>query len=153
MMQKKYSPDFDVDVVIIGAGLSGCLLAHAILMRTPTLKVLLVDNNPALHASISHPGFDARSIALSAGSCDLLDALDLWQALKNKVTNIDDIHIFECGGWGMLDLKRQQDAFGVVAPLSVMGELLTDKLKQYVQLTRLYNVNLSTLRQYREHVI
>ncbi|AGH82082.1 2-octaprenyl-6-methoxyphenol hydroxylase [Psychromonas sp. CNPT3] len=152
-MQKKHSPDFDVDIVIIGAGISGCILAHAILKQSPALNVLLVDNNSPLENAANHPGFDARSIALSAGSCDILEALDLWSPLKNKVTNIDDIHIFERAGWGMLDLMRKQDAFGVVAPLSTMGQLLTLKLKEHSQLTRLYNVNLAALDQHREHVI
>ncbi len=151
-MQKKHSFDFDVDIVIVGAGMSGCLLAHALLMNIPKLNVLLIDNNPQLIGTTMHPGFDARSIALSAGSCDILDALGLWHTLKNKVTHIEDIHIFERGGWGMLDLPRQKDVFGAVVELQVMGKVLADKLKGYAQLTRLYSVSLTSLEPHREHI-
>ncbi|WP_413692680.1 hypothetical protein [Psychromonas sp. KJ10-2] len=76
------------DVVIVGAGMSGSLLALTLLTQNPQLKVLLLDENAQRLESIQekefeyHPSFDARCIALNAGSVDILSGLSLWGILK-----------------------------------------------------------------------
>ena len=69
------------DVVIVGAGMSGSLLALSLLTKNALLKVLLLDENPERVETerISNPSFDARCIALNAGSVEVLDNLSLWK--------------------------------------------------------------------------
>ena len=154
-MVKKRSLQTDCDIVIVGAGMSGCLLAYAILKLSPSLKVVLVDDNPEKLSKGSHPGFDARSIALNAGSCELLDELGLWAELQEKAQAIEDIHISDRGYLGALDLQRNniRQAFGYVVELQDVGLVIGKYLAQYKQLTRLYNSRLITIEKQAEQVV
>ena len=154
-MVKKNSLQMDCDIVIAGAGMSGCLLAYAILKLSPSLKVVLLDDNPEKLSKGSHPGFDARSIALNAGSCELLDELGLWAELRKKAQPIEDIHISDRGCLGMLDLQRNNilQAFGYVAELQDIGLVISKHLAQYKQLRRLYNSRLLTIEKQAGQVV
>lgn len=130
------------DIAIVGGGMTGSLLAYAILTLSPELNVVLIDDNEA-HLSIEagkgkHPGFDARSIALSIGSCKLLDELGLWDTVKSKAQAIEHIDISDRGHWGMLTLIPEAGVFGYVVELQDIGELLARKLSLFKSLTRLY---------------
>ena len=154
-MINKQTTATDYDVVIVGAGIAGSLLSHAILQRSPTLNILLIDNNPQQIEPARHPGFDARSIALSAGSCELLDDLGLWSALKEKAQAIDDIHISDRGHIGALDLIKNESElpFGYVVELQNVGEIINRQLAKYAQLTRLYSTSLKAIEKTVEHAI
>ncbi len=154
-MVKKMPQQTDYDIVIVGAGMSGCLLAYGILKLSPSLKIVLLDDNPEKLNKDSHPGFDARSIALSAGSCELLDELELWAELKGKAQAIDDIHISDRGYLGALDLQRsnKRQAFGYVVELQDVGLVLDKHLAQYKQLKRLYSSRLTTIEKQAEQVL
>ena len=154
-MTNKQITSTDYDVVIVGAGIAGSILSHAILQRSPALNILLIDNNPQQVESIRHPGFDARSIALSAGSCALLDDLGLWPLLKEKAQAIDDIHISDRGHIGALDLiKNECDLpFGYVVELQNVGDIINRQLAKYSQLTRMYNTRLQTIEKQTEQAI
>ena len=154
-MTDKQTFSTDYDVVIVGAGIAGSFLSHAILQKSPTLNILLIDNNPEQLEKSRHPGFDARSIALSAGSCELLDDLGLWSVLQEKAQAIDDIHISDRGHRGVLDLiKKEEDTpFGYVVELQNVGEIINHQLAKYPQLTRLYNTCLVSLEKQTEQVL
>ncbi|WP_415224930.1 2-octaprenyl-6-methoxyphenyl hydroxylase [Psychromonas sp.] len=150
----------DYDLLIVGAGMAGCLLAYAVLKLSPSLNVVLLDDNPEGLNKGVHPGFDARSIALSAGSCDLLDELGLWAELKGSAQAIEDIHISDRGFFGALDLPRnhastkyKNQAFGFVIELQDVGLLLDKHLSQYKQLTRLYNTHLLAIEKQAQQVV
>ncbi|MCG6201016.1 2-octaprenyl-6-methoxyphenyl hydroxylase [Psychromonas antarctica] len=150
----------DFDLIIIGAGMSGSLLAYALLALSPSLKLALLDDNPEGLKKGIHPGFDARCIALNAGSCALLDELGLWSVLQDKAQAIDDIHISDRGHWGALELPRsplfvdnKPQAFGVVIALQDIGLVLNKRLSQYKQLTRLYNCELTAIEKQAEQVV
>lgn len=143
----------DYDIVIVGGGISGCLLAYAILHFSPALRVVLIDDNPEKLETGSHPGFDARSLALSAGSCDLLDKLGLWGALRDKAQPIDDIDISDRGHFGALALpKKEKKPFGHVIELQDIGAVIEQQLAKYPQLTRLYNTTISVIEKYQDNV-
>jgi len=135
--------------------MSGCLLAYAILKLSPSLNVMLIDENPQQAASTSHPGFDARSIALSAGSCQLLEQLDLWAELKEQAQAIDDIHISDLGYGGAVDLSGKHNAqpFGYVVALQNIGRLLTKQLAACPQLTRRYESRFIAIEKQPEQLI
>lgn len=132
------------DIVIVGAGMSGCLLALAIIKQSPALKVVLIDDNPEQVDKGAHPGFDARSIALSAGSCALLDELGLWATLQQNAQPIDDIHISDRGNLGIVNLEKAGSnlPFGFVVELQYVGLILQQQLARFPQVKRFYNSTL-----------
>ncbi|MFT6928352.1 MAG: 2-octaprenyl-6-methoxyphenol hydroxylase [Psychromonas sp.] len=142
----------DYDVVIVGAGIVGSLLAYALLKRSPTLRVVLVDENPqpnSVSKNFTHPGFDARSIALSAGTCDILDDLGFWAAIKDHAQPIEDIHISDRGCFGALDLcsEDKHRAFGYVLELHQIGSALNKQLDKLKQLTRFYGTRITNIEK------
>jgi 2-octaprenyl-6-methoxyphenol hydroxylase len=83
---------FDYDIVIIGGGPVGMALALA--LRESDASVLLLEAR-GLPAKTE----DSRPLALSHGSCLILQRLGVWQALPD-VTPITTIHISNRGGFG-----------------------------------------------------
>ncbi|MEI6897536.1 MAG: 2-octaprenyl-6-methoxyphenyl hydroxylase [Psychromonas sp.] len=139
--------DQKVDVVIVGAGMSGCLLALAIAKKSPALSIALIDDNPQKVGKAGHSGFDARSIALSAGSCLLLQDLNLWDSLVQKAQPIDDIHISDRGHLGMVNLEKTSShlPFGFVVELQSVGLVLQQQLALFSQIKRFYNSSLTAM--------
>ena len=152
-------PPRSCDIVIVGAGIVGCLLAYAILKSSPSLNVVLIDDNPKLLpeqlSKSTHPSFDARSIALSAGSCSLLSELGLWENLQKNAQVIGDIDISDRGHWGAATLKaaKSAQAFGYVVELQNIGQAVVAALAQYKQLTRYYDSHLISVDKQLEQVI
>ncbi|MGL4475401.1 MAG: 2-octaprenyl-6-methoxyphenyl hydroxylase [Shewanella sp.] len=115
------------DLVIVGGGMTGALLALALRSLTPA-KIALVE---AQTVSSQHPGFDARSIALSRGSVEQLKRWHLWSNLAPNATAIADIHVSDRGHFGMTHLAAAQfgcDSFGHVLGLEDAGRQLQQAL-------------------------
>jgi len=79
----------DFDVLIAGGGLVGGSLAIA--MASTNCRVGLVEAVP--HDSQAQPSFDDRTIALSRGSCRILDGLGIWSKIADTVWNDVDRQI------------------------------------------------------------
>lgn len=142
------------DIVIVGAGMAGCLLALAISKQSPKLSIMLLDDNPERVTKGAHPGFDARSIALSAGSCQLLDQLGLWGPLLQNAQPIDDIHISDRGNLGIVELEKStaNTPFGFVVELQNVGQVLQQQLGLYSQIKRLHNTSLISITKQQQQV-
>jgi len=157
-MDKNSARPSDYDVVIIGAGIVGCLLAYALLKRSPTLRVALVDENRSpreANKTFIHPGFDARSIALSAGTCDILDELGFWADIQAHGQPIEDIHISDRGSFGTLDLRSENEhqAFGYVVELHQIGSALNKQLDKLTQLTRFYETRIAKIEKQSQQTL
>jgi len=87
--------EYDVDILIIGGGLIGHALMRA-LSPYPFHTVLVDDRAIIPNAST----FDARNIALSNASIQILKALKVWPLLAEKVTLIEKIHVSEKHAFG-----------------------------------------------------
>ena len=115
-----------VDVAIVGGGMSGAVLALSLAaLRGPTgapLQILLLEASaPELNA---HPGFDARAIALSAGTCEALERHGLWSRFAPHCAPITDIHVSDRGHSGQARLSAAEyglPALGQVIELSAAG--------------------------------
>lgn len=120
-----------VDVAIIGGAMTGATLALAISKLTNNaVKIALIEAKSINH---EHQGFDARSIALSYGSCALLDKLGLWQDFSSFATAINHIHVSDTGHAGMMhfDAKDENLPFlGQVIELADAGQALYQKLAE-----------------------
>lgn len=87
---------FECDVLIIGGGLVGSILAIAF-SRVGLRTVLIEARDPR---ELQQPSFDDRSTALANGSQRILDGLGLWETLVRGAEPIRSIHISECGRFG-----------------------------------------------------
>jgi len=110
--------ELTADVVIIGGGLAGSTLAHA-LSQTPLSIVLVEARDPS---QLQQPSFDDRATALANGSKRILDTLDLWDAVSRDATPISSIHISERGRFGAARIVAAEE--GVAA----LGYLLENRI-------------------------
>ena len=136
------------DVVIVGAGMSGTLLALSLLKQNNLLNVLLLDENPKrvenesvntsnIHSSNSvnpnptkNPSFDARCIALNAGSVDILNGLGLWGDIKADGQAIEKIQVSDKGYFGAVDLipDAKDAAFGYVVRIKTCWSRISESV-------------------------
>ncbi|MGS3136901.1 2-octaprenyl-6-methoxyphenyl hydroxylase [Aeromonas sanarellii] len=115
-----------VDVAIVGGGMSGAVLALSLAaLKGPDaapLQILLLEASaPELNL---HPGFDARAIALSAGTCEALARHGLWPRFAPHCAPITDIHVSDRGHCGQARLSAAEyglAALGQVIELSAAG--------------------------------
>ncbi|ENY72809.1 2-octaprenyl-6-methoxyphenyl hydroxylase [Aeromonas diversa] len=115
------------DVAIVGGGMSGACLALA-LSRLP-LRVALLE--AALPDVAQHPAFDARAIALSAGSVDALSRHGIWPLLAPQAEPITRIHVSDAGHLGQVRLAASDyrlPALGQVIELTAAGRALQQAL-------------------------
>jgi len=121
----------EFDVIINGGGMAGATLAwgiNAILGEDHALKIAIIEASSNDNA---HAGFDARVIALSYGSRQILEQLGLWQDYKSLVTPIDKISITDRHHFGhtnILPKEHNVENLGYVVELVDSGRLLTNKL-------------------------
>ncbi|WP_127958953.1 2-octaprenyl-6-methoxyphenyl hydroxylase [Serratia microhaemolytica] len=115
-----------MSVIIVGGGMAGATLALAIsALSKGRIAVDLIES--ALPSTATHPGFDARAIALAQGTCQQLMAIGIWPALSDAATAITDIHVSDQGHAGMLTLHATEyhiPALGQVIELQDAGQRL-----------------------------
>lgn len=121
-----------MSVVITGGGMTGATLALALSHLTNgKLAIHLVE---ATHpTSVSHPGFDARAIALAQGTCQQLAQAGIWPAIADCATAINTVHVSDRGHAGFATLQAedyQTSALGAVVELHDIGLRLFKLLRQ-----------------------
>ena len=121
-----------MSVIIVGGGMAGATLALALsTLSQGKLPVTLIEGSSPEGAA--HPGFDSRAIALAAGTCQQLDRIGVWSALKPLATPITDIHVSDRGHLGQVSLCRDDyhiPALGNVIELHAAGKILFQRLQQ-----------------------
>ena len=119
----------DYDLLIIGGGMVGASLAHA--LRDLDLRIGIVEA-VALEEN-SQPSYDARAIALSQGSKRIFDAMGVWAAMVEQgVSPITHIHVSDRGHFGAARLNAEEEhveALGYVVEAGVIGSVLAASLK------------------------
>ncbi|MCG9552363.1 2-octaprenyl-6-methoxyphenyl hydroxylase [Vibrio sp. Isolate31] len=127
------------DVVIAGGAMAGATLALALNhLSQGSLSIAVVEPYQVDHQA--HPGFDSRSIALSYGTVQILDSLQLWQSIAPVATPIKDIHVSDRGHAGMTDIYSEDlavDALGYVVELADVGRIYQQKLESESSITML----------------
>lgn len=121
-----------MSIIIVGGGMTGATLALAISALTKgRLSVHLIEASAP--AGNTHPGFDARSIALAQGTCQQLARIGLWSALADIATPISDIHVSDRGHAAFVNLNAAHygvEALGQVVELHDVGQRLFTQLAQ-----------------------
>ncbi len=107
--------EFDADVVVIGGGMVGALLACALAkpkalkigvsVQTKPLKIVLVDTErPQPFAADPDPVYDLRVSALSIASRRMLEAVDAWQGIESRrVCRYRDLSVWDGEAQGRTD--------------------------------------------------
>lgn len=115
-----------MSVIIVGGGMAGATLALAISELTQgSLPVHLVEATTP--DSAEHPGFDARAIALAAGTCQQLARVGIWSHIANYATPITRVHVSDRGHAGFVTLSAEDyriAALGQVVELHDVGKTL-----------------------------
>ncbi|MCL6270283.1 FAD-dependent oxidoreductase [Sansalvadorimonas sp. 2012CJ34-2] len=73
------------DIVIIGGGMVGASLALSLRQKLPSAMTMAVVEAHELgdrHTGNWQPSYDARSTALSEGTREIFQGLDLWDKLS-----------------------------------------------------------------------
>lgn len=123
----------NVDIAIVGGAMAGATLALALARLSQTSAPVSVALIEAHVPDKSHPGFDARSIAIAHGSIFELSRLGLWPKLAHLGTAIENIHVSDRGHFGMTELNAAQfhlDALGQVVELERVGQVLFNELNK-----------------------
>lgn len=81
-----------MSVIIVGGGMVGATLALALSQLSHGKLVVHLIEASAPEAA-AHPGFDARAIALAAGTCQQLARIGVWQAIADCATAINTVHV------------------------------------------------------------
>jgi 2-octaprenyl-6-methoxyphenol hydroxylase len=113
----------DCDVLIVGGGLVGSVLALA--LRSIPVNVVLVEARDP--RQLEQPSFDSRVTALANGSQRILSQLELWSALQTSAQPIRSIHIGQRGGFGAARIDARQEgvaALGFTIENRLLGEVL-----------------------------
>ncbi len=129
-----------VDVAIVGGGMAGAALALLLARRVPTLSVAVVEQH-ALPVNVgdqlSLPSFDARSTALSFSTRNMLDEVQVWQALQHSAQPILQVHVSERQRpLGMLMRAEETGlpALGYVIENRVLGQVLLHAVRQQTRI-------------------
>jgi len=117
------------DVVIVGGGLVGASLACA--LKEQNLTVSLIDK-----VVFSDPKpcdfLDARALALSPTSIQILTAINIWHQLAAEAEPIVEIQISKQGRWSKTRLRakeHQLPALGYVVNADRLNQVLNQSLE------------------------
>ncbi len=127
----------DTDIAILGAGMTGASLVH--LLR-PALaagwRITLLDGK-ALRwdgdIASRPPSFDGRATALSYGTQQLLQQLQVWPSIAERAFAIEHIQVSDQGRFGQAHLhaaEQDTDALGYVIENAVLGQGLLQPLAE-----------------------
>ncbi|ALR77977.1 2-octaprenyl-6-methoxyphenyl hydroxylase [[Enterobacter] lignolyticus] len=121
-----------MSVIIVGGGMTGATLALAISHLSRGQQPVHLIEAVAPDAQ-QHPGFDARAIALAAGTCQQLARVGIWQAIADCATVIRTVHVSDRGHAGFVTLDAQDyslPALGQVVELHDVGQRLFALLRK-----------------------
>lgn len=137
------------DIIIVGGGMVGATLAVA-LARTGQFSVAVIEAFPLVPAKkngeakslkkslVFTPSYDARSTALSEGSCQILANLELLDHVKERAAPITDIHVSDQGRFGVTRISckdEKVDSFGMVVENPWFGRALINAMQEYDAIT------------------
>ncbi len=120
--------DETVHSVILGAGLVGTVAA--LCLSRAGLKVVVVEANAMEQPPFA---FDGRTTAISYGSAQILKDTGLWDSLKNYLSPINKIKVFEAHTpfsltFDQQELSRRDDPMGYMIDNMLLRQILQQAL-------------------------
>ncbi|MDP3268520.1 MAG: 2-octaprenyl-6-methoxyphenyl hydroxylase [Legionella sp.] len=119
--------DKQVDILIIGGGLTGATLMLA--LQALGYDTVLVETRP--FGNQINSDFDARSLALSPASKRILNMLGVWAALEEFITPINHIHVSDKAKFGVARLQGEvNNPLGFVIEMQHLNRAIHNQLDQ-----------------------
>ena len=160
------------DIIIVGGGMVGATLAVA-LARTGQFSVAVIEAFPLRPKKtdgeakskkedlVYTPSYDARSTALSEGSCQILANLGLLDHVKERSAPITDIHVSDQGRFGVTRISckdEKVDSFGMVVENPWFGRALINAIQEYDAITlfspaKVTGININQQREKEVNVL
>ena len=152
------------DVVIVGGAMSGATLALALASLTRgRMHIAVIEKQPLQSPSQNGQknGFDARHIALSAGSCrhfshiQLPSQYSLWDYIQPITTPIKQIHISDKGHSGIVEFNASEfhlEQLGATIALNQVGQYLLNAIGQYANIDYLAPHSVQQIERCAEQV-
>ena len=122
-------------ITIIGGGPVGAIFA--LLNKSQTSKILLLESN-----SQNQARNDKRALALSNGAKFILEKIDVWKDLEDKLTPIKTIHTSQKGTFGRFLMEAEefeQEALGYIISYGDLITALQKKISNSKNIEALYN--------------
>lgn len=117
--------DRQVDILVIGGGLTGACLLLALAGKG--YSCLLVEAKP--FSDRVKADFDARSLALAPAAVRILERLELWPLLHKEAAAIDRIQVSDQYHFGAARLQGQQDKpLGYVVEMQRINSAIAERL-------------------------
>jgi len=140
------------DVLIVGGGLAGASLACALLPLG--IKITVIEAIPPYKSE--QPSFDERTLALTWGSKQVLQAISLWANIVHDAHPIRSIEVSEDKGNRVVHLDASLigiEALGYVIPTRTIGEALVNQLKEESAVRYLSPLEAESVKIKSDHVI
>ncbi|CCN50584.1 2-octaprenyl-6-methoxyphenol hydroxylase [Vibrio nigripulchritudo MADA3029] len=143
------------DVVIAGGAMAGATLALALEQHSDSsLSIAVIEPHKVEHTS--HPGYDARSIALSHGTSLLLEKMSLWEQVRPLATPIEHIHVSDRSHAGIANIDKSDvslPALGYVVELADVGRIYQSRLDAAPNIDFLCPESVKAVERHTEKVI
>lgn len=135
------------DIVIVGDGVIGLVLAHALAQRD--IDVALIAKNLNTKVSASQQQYDPRVSAITLSSERIFKRLGVWnKILERRVSPFRDMRVWDATGPGQIHFDSAwvgQPHFGNIIENSVMLSALQENLSSYPTLTCYTDLELNEL--------
>ena len=121
------------DVVVVGGGLVGASFALNLSrqINDSAYSILVVEAVDSTNFD-QQPRFDSRSTALSFGSRQIFETMNLWSAITPLVEPIIEIHVSDRGHFGRTTLSSAEqgvEALGYVIENRELGDVLGEAMQ------------------------
>jgi len=135
--------EINTEVLIIGSGLVGLVAAHAFSVLNYDVTVVEKKN----FLNLEKPLKDTRTVAVSEGSKQFLDNLNLWRLLDPYTESIKKINVY--GRYAnnkiVFENNRQQEKLGYVIENNKFSKVLFNNLKKFKNIKFLFDQNITKI--------
>ena len=138
------------DILIIGGGLTGLATAYA--LSSLNKKITIIDrSNLFTHGSFT----DLRTTAISEGSKQFFEKIDLWRSLKKFSQPIVRIKVEDRNYKRKINFKNENNKknLGYIVNNRDIKKTILTKLKDKRNITIIKKSNFLSLENYEEHII
>ena len=125
------SASLSTEVLVVGGGVIGCSMA--LLAASGGFECLLVERNRSFPAGT--PSTDARALAVSLASRNILSAIEVWQQLPQQEIGVfKHMHVWDENGAGSVHFDSAdigQSTLGYIVRQGMLVSLLESVLAQH----------------------